>query len=107
MSPPSKLHNAHVNPALTGTDIRNLQINGDPVDANVYGQRKKAPLRHFDFNLPSPETTQPVPKEAYITRVGNEGVAETLLGLRGGRSPRDSSEDYYHGKSIKGHRASS
>ena len=83
MSPPSKLHNAHLNPALTGTDIRNLQINGDPVDANVYGERKKAPLRHFDFNLPRPETTQPVPKEAYITRVGNDGCRVVIRFARG------------------------
>ena len=66
-------YTAHVNPALMGTDIRNLKINGDPVGANVYAAAKEGIVATLDFNFPRPGTTQPVPKEAYITRVGDEG----------------------------------
>ena len=67
------IYNAHVNPTLMGTDIRNLKINGDPVGANVYAAAKEGSVATLDFNFPRPGTAEPVPKEAYITRVGNEG----------------------------------
>jgi hypothetical protein len=66
-------YTAHVNPALMGTDIRNLKILGEPVGANVYAVAKEGTVATLDFNFPRPGTTEPVPKEAYITRVGNEG----------------------------------
>lgn len=66
-------YTAHVNPALMGTDIRHLKINGDPVGANVYAVAKEGVVATLDFNFPRPGTTEAVPKEAYITRVGNQG----------------------------------
>jgi cytochrome c len=64
---------AHVNPALMGTDIRNVKINGDPVGQRIYDAVKEGTVTVIDFNFPRPGTTQPVPKESYITRVGNVG----------------------------------
>jgi len=64
---------AHVNPALMGTDIRNVKIGGDPVGQRIYDAVKEGTVTVIDFNFPRPGTTEPVPKESYITRVGNVG----------------------------------
>lgn len=66
-------YSAHVNPALMGTDIRNLKILGEPVGANVYAVAKEGAVATLDFMFPRPGTTEAVPKEAYITRIGNQG----------------------------------
>ena len=64
---------AHVNAALMGTDIRKVQILGDPVGQRIYDAVKEGTVTVIDFNFPRPGTTEPVPKESYITRVGNVG----------------------------------
>lgn len=67
---------AHVNPALMGTDIRELKILGEPVGARVYATAKSAKegeASTLDFMFPRPGTTEAIPKVAYITRVGNIG----------------------------------
>ena len=66
-------YSAHVNSALMNTDIRDLKILGEPVGARVYAAAKEGAVSTLDFNFPRPGTTEPVPKEAYITRVGNQG----------------------------------
>jgi hypothetical protein len=65
--------NAHVNPALMGTDARALKVNGQPVGETVFNAAKEGTITTVDYNFPKPGTTQPVPKESYVTRVGNEG----------------------------------
>jgi cytochrome c len=65
--------NAHVNPALMGTDSRALKVNGQPVGEMVFNAAKEGTVTTVDYNFPKPGTTQPVPKESYVTRVGNEG----------------------------------
>ena len=65
--------NAHVNPALMGTDARALKVNGQPVGEMVFNAAKEAAITTVDYNFPKPGTTEPVPKESFVTRVGNEG----------------------------------
>ena len=65
--------NAHVNPALMGTDSRALKVKDQPVGQMVFNAAKEGTVTTVDYDFPKPGTTQPVPKESYVTRVGNEG----------------------------------
>jgi len=65
--------NAHVNPALMGTDARALKVKDQPVGQMVFAAAKEGTVTTVDYDFPKPGTTQPVPKESYVTRVGNEG----------------------------------
>ena len=68
--------NAHVNPALMGRDSRTIKLGGDPIGQRVFDVIKKAPegtVSTVDYIFPKPGTTEPVPKESYVTRIGNEG----------------------------------
>jgi hypothetical protein len=65
--------NAHVNPALMGTDARALKVKDQPVGQMVFAAAKEGTITTVDYDFPKPGTTQPVPKESYVTRVGNEG----------------------------------
>ena len=65
--------NAHVNPALMGTDARALKVKDQPVGQMVFAAAKEGTVTTVDYAFPKPGTTQPVPKESYVTRVGNEG----------------------------------
>lgn len=64
---------AHINPALLGTDARALKVNGQPVGAEVFAAAKEGTITTVDYDFPKPGTTQPVPKESFVTRVGNQG----------------------------------
>jgi signal transduction histidine kinase len=68
---------AHTNPALIGTDVRALKDpKGDPLGQRGYDLVKDNPEGDIginDYNFPKPGTTEFVPKEAYMTRIGNEG----------------------------------
>lgn len=64
---------AHVNPALMGTDIRQLKILDEPVGARVYAAAKEGEVSTLEFMFPRPGTNEPIPKVAYITRVANIG----------------------------------
>jgi len=66
---------AHVNPALMGTDVRALK---DAKDGAALGQKifdsvKEGSFATVAYNFPKPGTTDPVPKEAFVTKVGNQG----------------------------------
>ena len=65
--------NAHVNPALVGTDVRALKVGTQAVGEMVFAAAKDGTVTTVDYDFPKPGTTQPVPKESYVTRVGNEG----------------------------------
>jgi signal transduction histidine kinase len=56
-----------------GTDTRALKVNGQPVGEMVFAAAKEGTITTVDYDFPKPGTTQPVPKESYVTRVGNEG----------------------------------
>jgi cytochrome c len=64
---------AHPNPALMGTDIRALKVKDDPLGQKIYDQTKEGAVTSVSYNFPKPGTTDPVPKESYLTRVGGQG----------------------------------
>jgi cytochrome c len=71
------LFNAHVNQALMGTDTRLIkEKDGSPLGQKIYDLVKAAPegtiVVTAPYNFPKPGTTNPVPKEAYVARIGDE-----------------------------------
>ena len=64
---------AHPNPALMGTDIRALKVKDDPLGQRIFDQVKEGTVTTVSYSFPKPGTTDPVPKESYITRVGSQG----------------------------------
>ena len=65
---------AHVNPRNIGTDVRALkEKDGAPLGQKLYDSAKEGTIATVDYNYPKPGTTAPVPKEAYVSRVGDEG----------------------------------
>jgi cytochrome c len=65
---------AHVNPALMGTDVKALkEKDGAPLGEKVFNSAKEGTITTVAYNFPKPGTSDPVPKESYVTRVGNQG----------------------------------
>ena len=65
---------AHVNKALIGTDVKALkEKDGSPLGEKVFNASKEGTITTVAYNFPKPGTTDPVPKESYVTRVGNQG----------------------------------
>jgi cytochrome c len=56
---------AHVNKASLGTDIRAL-------GEKVYSATQAGTILAVSQEFPKPGTTDPVPKESHVTRVGNQ-----------------------------------
>jgi hypothetical protein len=73
---PTGKFNAHVNPALMGRDSRTIKLGGDPLGQRVFDVIKNAPegtVSTVAYIFPKPGTPEPVPKESYVTRIGDEG----------------------------------
>ena len=66
---------AHPNPAVKGTDIRNLKVADDTLGQRLFAAAKDGSVATVNYNFPKPGTTNPVPKESYVTRVGGQGCA--------------------------------
>ena len=64
---------AHPNAALMGTDVRALKVKDDPLGQRIFDQVKEGTVTTVGYDFPKPGTTEPVPKESYITRVGSQG----------------------------------
>jgi hypothetical protein len=67
---------AHTNAALVGTDIRDQKVKDDPLGQRIYDAMKGTPegsVATVNYNYPKPGTTEPVPKESFVTRVGDQG----------------------------------
>jgi hypothetical protein len=67
---------AHVNAALIGTDIRTIKVKDDPLGQRIYDAMKGSPegsVATVDYSFPKPGTTEPVPKQSFVTRVGDQG----------------------------------
>jgi len=64
---------AHPNPALMGTDVRALKVKDDPLGQRIFDTIKPGAVNTVDYNFPKPGTTDPVPKESFVTQVGNQG----------------------------------
>ena len=66
----------HVNPAVIGTDGRTAkEKDGTPFGQKLYDAAMEGKINTVTYNFPKPGSTDPVPKEAYVTRVGNQGCA--------------------------------
>jgi len=64
------------NPALIGTDVRALKAGDDPFGQRLYDTVKGAApgtIATVDYKFPKPGTTEYVPKESFVTRVGDQG----------------------------------
>jgi cytochrome c len=65
---------AHVNKALMGTDVKALkEKDGSPLGEKVFNAAKEGSVSTVSYNFPKPGGTDPVAKESYVTRVGNQG----------------------------------
>jgi hypothetical protein len=67
---------ATANQALIGTDIRTLKAKDDPFGQRIYDAMKGTPeesVATLDYNFPKPGTTEYVPKQSFVTRVGDQG----------------------------------
>jgi signal transduction histidine kinase len=59
---------------LIGTDVKALkEKDGSPLGEKVLAAAKEGVVTTLAYNFPKPGTADPVPKESYITRVGNQG----------------------------------
>jgi signal transduction histidine kinase len=64
------------NPALIGTDARTLKAGDDPFGQRIFDTLKStAPgaIATIDYKFPKPGTTEYVPKQSFVTRVGDQG----------------------------------
>jgi cytochrome c len=70
------IFSAHINPALMGTDNRLLkEKDGSPLGQKIFDAVNAAPegtIITATYNFPKPGTANPVPKEAYVARVGGQ-----------------------------------
>jgi len=65
---------AHVNKSLLGTDVRDLkEKDGSPLGQKVFAAAKAGAIATVSYNFPKPGTTDPVPKESFVTRVADQG----------------------------------
>lgn len=64
---------AHPNATLMGSDVRALKVKDDPLGQRIYDQVKEGTVVTIAYNFPKPGTTEPVPKESFVTRVGGQG----------------------------------
>ena len=66
---------AHVNLALVGTDVRTFKDakDGSPLGQKIFDSVKEGTFTTVAYNFPKPGGTEAVPKEAYVTKVGNQG----------------------------------
>jgi Single Cache domain 2 len=67
---------SHVNPAMMGKDVRTLKVGDDPLGQRIFDTIKNAPegsVSTVDYKFPKPGTTEPVPKQSYVTRISNDG----------------------------------
>jgi hypothetical protein len=61
---------------MIGTDGRTLKFKDDPFGQRVYDAMKGTPegtVTTVDYSFPKPGTTEYVPKQSFVTRVGDHG----------------------------------
>ena len=69
---------ATANPALVGTDARVLKFKDDPFGQRVIDAMQKLPegtVGTIEYSFPRPGTTDYVPKQTFLARVGGIGLA--------------------------------
>jgi hypothetical protein len=62
----------HPNPQVNGTDVRNLKVKDDALGQRLYEGAKEGSVSTVNYNFPKPGTTDPVPKETFVTRIGGQ-----------------------------------
>jgi hypothetical protein len=71
------IRTAHVLVEYIGKDIRPLtEKNGSPLGQKIFDAAIKVQegeITTVNYNFPRPGTTDPIAKESYVTRVGNQG----------------------------------
>ena len=73
---------AHANPAMMGTDVRTLKAKDDPLGQRRFDTINKSSggtVLTVDYNFPKPGTTEPLPKQSFVTKVDNQGCGVWLL----------------------------
>ena len=64
---------AHPNAALMGTDVRALkEKDGSPLGQKIFDSIKDT-VTTVDYKFPRPGTTEPIPKQSYVIKVGGQG----------------------------------
>jgi hypothetical protein len=63
---------AHANPKMLGTDVRSVQVKGDPLGQRLFDAAKPGATATVSYMFPRPGTSNPVPKESFITRIGSQ-----------------------------------
>ena len=70
------IFDAHANKSLIGKDIRTLkEKDGSPLGQKIFdtvNAAKEGTIVTIDYNFPKPGTDNPVPKESFVAKVGNE-----------------------------------
>lgn len=65
---------AHFNPSLMGQSPQDIkEKDGSPLGEKVFAAMKEGNVSTVGYNFPRPGSNDPVPKESYVTRVGNQG----------------------------------
>ena len=60
-------------PSLVGTDVKALkEKDGSPLGEKLLNAAKEGTVTTLAYNFPKPGTTDPVPKETFLARVGNQ-----------------------------------
>src|SRR3954464_786912 len=60
----------HPNPQVASTDMRNLRVKDDTLGQRLHDAAKKGTFSSVSYTSPKPGTTEPVPKETFVTRIG-------------------------------------
>ena len=61
-------------PSLKGTDVRKLKDkSGAPFGEMLYAAAKDGAIATVDYVFPKPGETAPVPKQSFVTKVGDQG----------------------------------
>ena len=61
-------------PSVVGTEVNTLkEKDGSALGEKVFNAAKEGAVTAVAYNFPRPGTTDPVPKESFVTRVGNQG----------------------------------
>jgi hypothetical protein len=66
---------AHPNFALMGMDVRTLKVNNEPLGQRIFDGLKEGQVTTVTYMFPKPGSSDPVPKETYITKAGSQGCA--------------------------------
>ncbi len=65
---------AHPNANIMGADIRALKVKDDPLGQRIFDTVKEGQILTVDYLFPKPSGGDPVPKQSFVTRVGNVGA---------------------------------